>query len=169
MHRDGTVFRVEEIVRAPGLVLALVQFGFALVYYTVLAIPVTAMLNQSVTLGYWPAMMVLAGNSMLRFTLKYQERISQLIDWPHAIGRESKFVWGYMMVVGAGSGLAAGLWADHLVSGVITLPGLGIAILLAMAEGFWNTNRVGGGRAYDVVEPPAIETRWIPIAGMAPK
>jgi hypothetical protein len=164
--REGDrVFRIEYIARAPGAPAALLQFGFSAVYYTVLGIPVTAMLNQGFTLSHWPAMLVLAANSTLRFIVKYHERISQHIDWPYPVGRESRLVLGVMVLIGAFAGFCAGLWADHLVFGGLTNQGLGFAFLLAFVEGMWNARRVGGGRAYGSIEPPPVEIRRVQIMG----
>lgn len=153
----ATLIRIDHTVRQPDIPQAFGMFVFSYMYYFILGMPLILLMNHSLAIAHWPAVLVLAANCTLRFTVKYHERIAPMVGWPIPVGRESRSVLRIMILVGFTAGVSSGLWGEHLVAKQITPQGVALALLLGMAEAFWNSKRVGGGRAYDQIERPEIE------------
>jgi len=152
--------KTDYMMEVPDVILVLFMFFFACVYYGLLSLPVTWLISNQFTLRQWPAIIILAVNSTYRFVLKYQERAASLVDWGEPVGRETKLRWVIAVLVGFLAGASSGVLADWLTSyGQFTPQGVGLAVLLGVAEMVWNGKRVGGGIMYDEVEKPDIVIR----------
>jgi len=165
MYRDPAtnemrLTKTDYMMEVPDVILVLFMFFFACVYYGLLSLPVTWLISNQFTLRQWPAIIILAVNSTYRFVLKYQERAASLVDWGEPVGRETKLRWVIAVLVGFLAGASSGVLADWLTSyGQFTPQGVGLAVLLGVAEMVWNGKRVGGGIMYDEVEKPDIVIR----------
>lgn len=152
--------KIDHEFVAPDVIMVLMMFAFAVVYYGALSLPVVWLQAGVFTLVHWPAVLILAMNSSFRFVLKYRERAASLLDWTEPVGRERRVVWLLAVLVGLLAGLCSGLLADWLVTtGSPSAQGVIFAGLLGVAEMIWNGKRIGGGGFYDEVERPEVLVR----------
>lgn len=155
-----TLIKIDYEFVAPDVIMVLMMFVFAVVYYGALSLPVVWLQAGVFTLVHWPAVLILATNSSFRFVLKYRERSASLLDWTEPVGRERRVVWLLAVLVGLLAGLGSGLIADSLVTkGSFSLYGMVTAGMLGIAEMIWNGKRIGGGALYDEVEQPEVVVR----------
>lgn len=145
---------------APDVILVLMMFVFAVVYYGALSLPLIWLQAGVFTVVHWPAFLILATNSSFRFVLKYRERAASLLDWTEPVGRERRGVWLLAVFVGLLAGLGSGLLADWLITkGNFSLYGIVTAGLVGIAEMILSGKRIGGGAMYDEVERPEVVIR----------
>jgi len=150
--------RIEQRIYAPNAFIVSCFVLFAVVYYGVLSLPLTFVLSGRWTLAHWPALIVLALNSTYRFILKFHERLATKLDWDQPVGRESPSTRATAVAIGFAAGFSSGSLADWLVAGgQFTDLGLGMALLVGIAEAVMNGQKIGGGAMYDEIGSPVIE------------